>query len=108
MGLAMTEPEQCSTMAEVRRGIDALDEQIVALLAQRFRFMDAAARIKEDRDQIRDDARIAEVIGHVRAAARAAAIPEQLIAAVYEQLIEGSIAYELDRFDARLREPAGQ
>ncbi|MFQ3665851.1 MAG: chorismate mutase, partial [Sphingomonadaceae bacterium] len=36
-------------MAEVRLGVDAIDRALVALLAERFRFMDAAARIKQDR-----------------------------------------------------------
>ena len=40
-----TPPEQCSSMAEVRAGVDALDQELVALLAERFRFMNAAARI---------------------------------------------------------------
>jgi isochorismate pyruvate lyase len=97
----MVEPEECRTMADVRRGVDAIDEQIVALLAKRFRFMDAAARIKPSREKIRDEARIAEVIDRVRRAARTAAIPEDLIAAIYRQLIEGSIAYELEKFEQR-------
>ena len=42
-------------MAEVRAGIDALDLEIVDLLAVRFRFMTAAARIKADRDAVRDE-----------------------------------------------------
>jgi len=50
----MIEPELCCTMAEVRASIDELDDEIVGLLAKRFRFMDAAARIKESRDQVRD------------------------------------------------------
>ena len=33
-------------MVDVRAGVDALDRQIVALIGERFRFMDAAARIK--------------------------------------------------------------
>ena len=33
-------------MAEVRQGVDALDRLLVALLAERQGYMDAAARIK--------------------------------------------------------------
>jgi isochorismate pyruvate lyase len=59
-------PADCTDMAQVRYGIDRLDEQIVALLAERFRYMDAAARIKPERGDVRDEARKAEVIGHVQ------------------------------------------
>ena len=38
-------PEACSTMAEVRQGVDALDRALVVLMAERQRYMDAAARI---------------------------------------------------------------
>jgi len=93
-------PEQCQTMAEVRAGVDQTDRELVALLARRFGYMDAAARIKPDRDAVRDDVRKAQVIDNVRRHARAAGIPEAVIAAIWEALVEGSIAYEFDRFDA--------
>lgn len=97
----MTPPKQCRTLAEVRSGIDELDERIVALLGTRFRFMEAAARIKCSRDEVRDERRKADVIGKVRSSARQARIPENLVAELYERLIEASIAYEFDRFDGR-------
>jgi len=93
-------PERCKTMEQVRAGVDQVDRELVALLARRFGYMDAAARIKRDRGAVRDDVRKAQVIDNVRGFARAAAIPETVIAAVWEALVEGSIAYELDRFDA--------
>ena len=97
----MIEPEQCQSMAEVRAGVDALDRRIVALLAARFRFMDAAARIKPSRDKVRDEDRKSAVLDHVRAEANAARAPADVIVGVYDALVEASIAYELKRFDAR-------
>jgi isochorismate pyruvate lyase len=38
-------PEQCQSMAEVRAGVDALDAELIALLAGRFAYMRAAARM---------------------------------------------------------------
>lgn len=96
----MIAPEACTTMTDVRDGVDAVDERLVALLGLRFRFMDAAARIKQDRAHIRDEPRKAAVIAHARAvAAREGADPE-IVAMLYEILVEASIAYELRRFDA--------
>jgi len=97
----MIEPENCKTLAEVRAGVDETDERIVSLLATRFRFMDAAARIKQSREAVRDEERKAAVLDHVGRAANAAGLPHDLIARVYDMLIEGSIAFELERFDAR-------
>ncbi|MET0269897.1 MAG: chorismate mutase [Sphingomonas sp.] len=95
------EPARCTTMAEVRAGVDALDRRLVALLGERFRYMAAAARIKPERGHVRDEPRKAEVIANARAAAMEAGAPPELIGALWETLVEGSIAYELDRFDAR-------
>ena len=99
-------PADCRDMAEVRHGIDRLDEQLVALIAERFRYMDAAARIKEVRGAVRDEARKAEVIANARRSAAAAGVPVAVIEEVYERLVEGSIAYEFERFD-ELRASAG-
>lgn len=101
-------PEQCETMPEVRAGVDEIDRQLVALLARRFGYMDAAARIKPDRAIVRDEARKAQVIKNVRGHARSAGIPEGVIAAVWETLVEGSIAYELERFDSLRSEVAAR
>ena len=92
-------PEDCATMVEVRAAIDDLDRQIVALIARRFGYMDAAARIKPDRASVRDEARKAEVIAKVKAEARALGMDEQQIARLYDQLIEASISYEMDAFE---------
>jgi isochorismate pyruvate lyase len=95
------DPEACTTMAEVRAGVDAVDRALVSLLARRFGYMDAAARIKPERGQVRDEARKAQVIANARAHARAAGIPEAPIGALWEQLVEASIAYEFEAFDRR-------
>ncbi len=86
-------------MADVRAGVDALDRELARLLGQRFAFMDAAARIKADRDTVRDERRKAEVIANAERAARAAGVPDGVAAALWEQLVEASIAYELGRWD---------
>ena len=91
----------CMSMAEVRAGVDHVDRELIALLKLRFDYMDAAARIKPARGQVRDEARKAQVIVNARAAAVAAGLPADAIAALWEQLVEASIAYELAVFDAR-------
>lgn len=94
------EPSNCTTMIDVRAGVDAVDAQLVALLTKRFGYMDAAARIKTDRAAVRDEARKRQVLANVQQAAQNAGIPEVVIANLWEQLIEASIAYELDKWDA--------
>jgi isochorismate pyruvate lyase len=96
-------PAECGTMAEVRQGVDALDREIVALIGERFRYMDAAARIKPAREAVRDETRKAEVLANVAAHAARAGMPVEVAADLYERLVEASIAYEFVSFDARPR-----
>ena len=85
-------------MAEVREAIDDLDRRIVALLGERFRYLEAAARIKQDVEAIRDEPRIADVIDKVRRVAANESVPPELVAELYRALIDASVAYELDKF----------
>ncbi|MBE2994016.1 chorismate mutase [Sphingomonas sp. CFBP 13603] len=91
----------CTTMTDVRAGVDALDRDLVALLAKRFAYMDAAARIKPERGHVRDEARKAQVIDNARAEAARLGVPEAVVADLWERLVEASIAYELAAFDRR-------
>ncbi|MCD2316506.1 chorismate mutase [Sphingomonas sp. IC-11] len=93
---------ECSTMAEVRAGVDQVDRELIALLRRRFDYMDAAARIKPERGQVRDEARKAQVIANARAHAAAAGLPEQAIGQLWDDLVEASIAYELAEYDRRV------
>ncbi len=92
-------PEQCATMTEVRAGVDQVDRELVALLVRRFGYMDAAARIKTERGAVRDEARKAEVLGNVARAAEAAGLDPDRLRAVWNELVEQSIAYEAIRWD---------
>jgi isochorismate pyruvate lyase len=93
------DPDACQTMTDVRGGVDALDRELVALLAKRFGYMRAAARIKPSRDAVRDEARKASVIAAAVAEAEAQGIPGDVVADIWERLVEGSIAYEFGEWD---------
>lgn len=99
-------PDDCTTMAEVRAGVDAIDRELMAMLDRRFGYMRAAARIKTDRGAVRDEARKAQVIANARADAASRDLPAAELAAIWDRLVEASIAYELIEWD-RLSGEAG-
>jgi isochorismate pyruvate lyase len=101
-GMIRPIPQLCRTMSEVRQGVDSLDAMLVDLLAERFAYMRAAARIKTERGAVRDEDRKAQVIANAVEQARAVAVPEDAVAAMWEGLVEASIAYEQNTWD-RLR-----
>ncbi|TXH35761.1 MAG: chorismate mutase [Rhodospirillaceae bacterium] len=93
--------KSCADMAEVRESIDAIDRELVAILADRLHFIAEAARIKPNRDQVRDDERVEDVLNKVRAAAKEQGVDPELIAGVFRELVERSIVHEFTLFDQR-------
>lgn len=93
------DPSECQTMIEVRQGVDALDRALVALMAERQRYMDAAARIKPDRDAVHDEARIEDVVSKVLAAAKAHHLSPDIAEPVWRTLIDRCIAHEFGVYD---------
>ncbi len=96
---ARVDPAACTTMAEVRQGGDALDRALVALLAERQRYMDAAARIKPNRDAVHDQDRIEDVVAKVLVSAEAHHLSPDIAEPVWRLLIDRCIAHEFSTYD---------
>ena len=94
-------PARCTSMSDVRREIDRLDREIVTLLAERQNYIEQAGRIKQSRDKVRDDARVADVIAKVRARAAEVGAHPDLAETVYRAMVEWCIAYEFTVFDKK-------
>ena len=92
------DPAECQSMADVRQGVDALDRALVALLAERQRYMDAAARIKPDRDAVFDQARIDDVVAKVLVSAKAHDLSPDIAEPVWRLLIDRCIAHEFSTY----------
>jgi isochorismate pyruvate lyase len=87
-------------MTDVRQQVDRVDAELIALLKQRFACMDAAARIKEDRETVRDEQRKAQVLQNIKDMAGDSGVPVPMAAAIWQLLIETSISYELEKWDS--------
>ena len=82
-------------MRELRAGIDAVDAELVALLAERARYIDRAVALKRDSGlPARIPARVDEVLARVTAQAAAEGFDPALVEAIWRQMIEWSIARE--------------
>lgn len=93
-----TKIHHCSSLAEVRTHIDALDTRIVALLAERSGYVRQAGRLKDKLEQIVDQPRIEAIIARVRSQAREHGAPEAVMEATYRAMIAAFIAFERDEF----------
>lgn len=99
--------ETATSMTDVRYEIDRIDRLLVEILAERQSFMDAAARIKGDRNIVHDRPRIEDVITKVKAACGPAGLSPAIAEPVWRTLIDRCIAYEFGSYDALMdAEPA--
>ncbi len=87
-------------MVDVRKGVDALDRELVRLLVIRQGYMHAAARIKPNRDAVYDAPRIEDVVAKVLAEAEKQGLSPDIAEPVWRTLIERCIAHEFDVYDA--------
>ena len=101
-------PAQCQSMDEVRREIDRIDEQLVALIAERFGYVDRAWQLKMGTGESATVPwRIQQVIDKVRARAEQHDLPPELVEAIWRQMIGWFIQYEEERLAPR-RAPGEQ
>ena len=94
-------PIECRSMTDIRREIDRVDRALVALMAERQGYIQRAGELKSERNSVRDEARIEEVVAKVIAEARKAGLNPAIAEPVWRLLIERSIAYEFEVFDAK-------
>ncbi len=90
---------KCANMPDLRDEIDQLDRMIVELLSIRQGFMEQAAHIKQDRNLVRDEARIEDVVAKAIAHANKVGAHPDLVEKLYRDMIEWCINYEMGVFD---------
>ncbi|WP_245434841.1 chorismate mutase [Methylocystis rosea] len=96
-------------MSDVRRLIDELDEELVALLAKRQRQIERAARIKPALGiPANVPERVDEVLAHVLGAARREGLSVEVAMTLWRTLIDWSIQYEERLMGARALKDVSQ
>jgi isochorismate pyruvate lyase len=91
----MMPPAQCQTMSDVRAAIDALDDQLVALLASRVGYVERAAALKPALGiPARAPDRVAQVLSRVEAQAAACGLPKDLADRLWRLMIDWAINHE--------------
>ena len=97
--MSIKNPEDCENMQEVRAGVDALDQELVRLMAKRQAYMSAAARIKGERAAVYDAARIEDVVAKVLQTASQYGLSSAIAEPVWREMIKRCIAYEFEQWD---------
>ncbi|MGG7565043.1 chorismate mutase [Rhodovulum sp. DZ06] len=87
--------QDCASLAEIRAGIDSLDAELIALLAERIGYVRHVApfKIKEGVPAAAPD-RVAHVLAAVRARGEAAGLDPDMLEAMWRPMIDWAIAHE--------------
>lgn len=87
-----------------RARIDALDDQIIDLLAQRLAIIDEVAKVKADRDiPAVIEERVQEVIEHAATRAREKGVDPELARRIYAVIVAWCCDVEVEYIDAQER-----
>lgn len=97
----LSPPERCQSMAELRVQIDAIDTELITLLAMRSRYIDRAVDLKRTEGlPARTVDRVAEVLDKVSATASDKGLDPDLARKLWAELIEWSIQQEIKELGA--------
>ena len=86
---------RCTSIEDVRTRIDHIDQNVVALLAQRGQLVAQAATFKKTTDDVRAPARVEQVIAKVRGIAEETGASPEVVERVYRAMIAAFIDEEL-------------
>jgi isochorismate pyruvate lyase len=96
---AMIPPEQCSSLEQIRAGMDQIDREIVGLIARRVDYVRNAARFKASAAAVADPDRMAKVLRTRREWAEAAGLDGETMERLYRDLVAYCVAEEHKHFD---------
>ncbi len=93
-----TSPEDCQSLEEIRIQMDAIDRDIVSLIAQRVEYVRAAAKFKPSADTVAAPERVQAVLNTRRAWAETAGLDGEVIEKLYRELVAYSVSEEHKRW----------
>ena len=94
----MTSPDQCESLVDIRAEIDHRDRQIIALLGERFAYVKAAAKFKQDATAVKAPERFASMLKQRRDWATDEGLSPDAIETMYRDLVNHFIAEELKQW----------
>ncbi len=95
---------QCKNLEEVRENIDRIDDEIIQLIAERGIYVIQASNFKKDEEGVKDTARVEKVIQKVRAKAQEYGANQDMVEALYREMISRFVNMEMKEFQEKREE----
>jgi isochorismate pyruvate lyase len=90
----LTPPEQCRSLEEIRAGMDAIDREIIALLALRVAYVKEAAKFKTSADAVAAPDRVQKVLDTRRDWAVEAGLDGDVVRELYRAIVTYCVGEE--------------
>ncbi len=95
-------PAECRTREDIRREIDAIDRELLALFGRRFGYIRRMSEIKRDPAEARVESRVNDVLDKVKSLAEAKGLDPELFATMWTTLMDWNIEWERRAIAARV------
>lgn len=95
---------QCKNLEEVRSNIDRIDNEMIKLIAERGTYVKQASNFKKNEEGVRDAARVENVIQKVREKAALYGADQDMVEALYREMISRFISMEMREFQDKKKE----
>ena len=89
-----TPPEECRSLEEIREGMDALDREIIRILAERVAYVKAAAKFKTSAASVAAPDRVQKVLDTRRDWAVEAGLDGDVVRALYRDIVSYCVGEE--------------
>jgi len=92
--LRTTPPEECQSLEEIREGMEALDREIIRILARRVAYVKAAARFKTSSAAVAAPDRVQKVLDTRREWATEAGLDGDVVRGLYHDIVTYCVGEE--------------
>ena len=94
------EPEQCLDIEGIRNEIDRMDQDIIAILGKRFKYVKAAAKFKTSKTSVQASERFDAMLAQRRNWASSQGLSPDAIEKMYRDLVNYFIQEEMSKWQS--------
>ena len=103
----MKSADECEDIYDIRAEIDRIDREVIALLAQRFAYVKAAAKFKTSREGVKAPDRLEAMLRQRREWAESLGLNSDVIEKLYRDLVNHFTEEEMKHWQKQ-SDPAGE
>lgn len=95
----MKAPDECANMEDIRAEIDRIDQDVIALMGKRFKYVQVAAKFKTSRESVKALDRFTAMLRQRRHWAEEEGLSPDVIEKMYSDLVEYFINEEMAKWN---------